>query len=280
MRSVTIVKGNGEREVFDPQKLKESLIRAHATVFTANDVVAVIANEIQDGMTTTQIYKRAFDLLKKKEKRTAIKYSIRRSILHLGPTGFPFELYIAQLLHAKGYQTKTGQVMRGGCVEHEVDVVAWNTDDLLLIEAKFHNETSLKSDTRTALYVKARFDDLAQGTFTLEGKQRQMTRGLLVTNTKFTNNSKEYARCVGTFDMISWEYPKKGNLYDLIEETKLHPMTCVPALSTHDKQELLNRGIVNCQTLKEKSHILKELGKSDEEIAEVLESVAMVCTTD
>ena len=272
-----IIKEDGEKEPFDPSKLRASLKRAHATVFIIDEIVDVITKEIRDGMTTEEIYKRAFKLLNQKSKASAIKYSIRRSILGLGPTGFPFEEYVAQLFEAKGYQTRTGQLLRGKCVNHEVDVVAWNKDNLLLTEVKFHNQIKIKSDTKVALYVKARLDDLATEKFKYGGEERKMTRGLLITNTKFTQNSKKYARCVGTFDMISWDYPEKGNLYDMIEEAKMHPMTCVPLLSVNDKKELIKRGIVSCPSLKDNAHVLEEIGVPKDKIKDIVDNIDMIC---
>lgn len=278
MHNVEIVKNNGEREEFDPVKLKESLEFAGATVFIANDILKAIEGKLHDGMTTEEIYKTAFNLLKEKEARTAVRYSIRRSVLALGPSGFPFESYVAELFKAKGYTVRTDQMMQGKCVEHELDIVAYNDTELLLTEAKFHNQLGVKTDTKVALYVKARFDDLRNQEFEIDGKKRKMTRGILVTNTKFTENAVKYGRCVNTFDMISWSYPEKGNLYDLIAETGLHPITVVPQLSKHDKQELLNQGITNCKSLKDHSESMKKIGITPEKIDAIIENLEMICT--
>lgn len=277
-----IIKNTGEAEEFDPEKLKESLLRSGSTIFVADEVTKKIASKLRPGLTTETVYKRAFKELRKTSKRSAITYSLKRSIQNLGPTGFPFEEYISELLQAKGYETLVGQVLQGNCLEHEVDVVAWNEDNLILTEAKFHNQKGIKTDTRIALYVKARFDDLFNKTFKLgdSEEKREMTRGLLVTNTKFTENAKKYAKCIGTFDMISWDYPKKGNLYDIITETKLHPMTCIPSLTKHDKQELLKRGIVNCMSIKNHEEVLKEIGMSNKKISDILDNIEMLCSPE
>jgi len=273
VREVRITKGNGNRELFDEGKLRQSLLRARATILVTDAIVETITKEIRSGMTTEDIYRRAMQLLNEKQHPAALTYSIRRSVLNLGPTGFPFEVYVAELLAAQGYKTRTGQMLKGHCIEHEVDVMAWNEENLLLAEVKFHNDLNMKSDTKVALYVKARFDDLAGGTFRIEGKDRKLTRGLLVTNTKFTQNAKMYAHCVNTFDIISWDYPEKGNLYDMIEETGLHPMTCLPNLSEQDKQELLRRGILHCKTLKEHPAVMKDIGVSTETITTIVEDI-------
>jgi hypothetical protein len=279
MREVLITKDTGEREVFNAEKLRNSLRKSRAAASVADEIVHTIEKEIQPRMTTEHIYRRAFQLLNEKQSSAAMKYSIRRSVLNLGPTGFPFEAYIAELFAAQGYQTRTGQMLKGGCIEHEVDVIAWNDQKLLLAEVKFHNELTMKSDAKVALYVKARFDDLYNGSFRLDGKDRTLTRGLLITNTKFTETAKRYVECVNTFDIISWDYPQKGNLYDLIEQTGLHPMTCLPTLSVEEKQALLKRGITQCQSLKQNKNVLKEIGVSQKNIDAVVECIDSLSTT-
>jgi hypothetical protein len=272
-----IIKADGSRENFDPVKLMDSLRRARASKAVSEDIVEKINKEIREGMTTSQIYERAFDLLNSRSKATAMKYSIRRSVLNLGPTGFPFEKYVAELYKAKGYETRTGQILQGKCLDHEVDMVAWKGDELIIAEIKFHNDVAAKSDTKVALYVKARFDDLKSESFKIAGKERKITEAMLITNTKFTNNAKKYVECVNTFEMISWDYPRKGNLFDLIDETKLHPMTCITALSKKNQQDLLDKGIVNCMSLKNQNAVLKEIGVSEEKIKDILDNIENLC---
>lgn len=275
--SIRITKADGTKEFFDSEKLTDSLRRARASEAVTEEIVSKIEKEIRDGMTTSQIYERAFDLLNSKSKKTAIKYSIRRSILNLGPTGFPFEKYISEIFKAKGYETRTGQIIQGKCIEHEVDMLAWNNDEVIVAEIKFHNELSAKSDTKVALYVKARFDDLIDQKIKLVGKDRKISRCILITNTKFTDNAKNYSECVGTFEMISWDYPDKNNLFDLIEETKLHPVTAIPILTKRNQQDLLSAGIVNCLSLKDKKQAMKNVGIPDSKINEIIENIDNLC---
>ena len=78
----------------------------------------------------------------------------------LGPTGFPFEQFVAEIFKAEAYSTITDQIVQGKCVEHEIDVVAWKEKELIMVEAKFHTDFNLKSDLKIVLYVKARYDDI------------------------------------------------------------------------------------------------------------------------
>ena len=156
-----------------------------------------IESELVDGMTTADIYRHAFDLLATGFRSAAHKYSLRRAITDLGPAGYPFEKFVADLFRARGFEAVTDQIVRGKCVEHEVDVVAWKDKELVMVEAKFHNEPGIKSDLKVALYVKARTDDLSLSEFDFGGKTRKLTQGILVTNTKFTQKAIEYAACEG-----------------------------------------------------------------------------------
>ncbi len=85
----------------------------------------------------------------------AAKYSLKRAILDLGPSGFPFESYLAKIFEFEGYQTAVDQVIKGGCVEHEVDVVLTKKgekkSEVIYIEAKFHNSAAFKTDLKTVL---------------------------------------------------------------------------------------------------------------------------------
>ncbi len=215
---IYIIKSTGQRELFNEEKLCSSLKRSGATDEATEDVLAYIKSELHEGMSTADIYKHAFDQLHKWKKPVAMRYSIRRAVMELGPTGFPFEQFIAEYFKDKGFQTLTDQTVLGACVPHEVDVVAWNDEKLIMAEAKFHNELGIKSDLKVVLYVKARFDDLKETTFDYGGRERKLSEGWLITNTKFSSTAIHYGECQKLI-MIGWNYPEKGNLHDMIENS-------------------------------------------------------------
>lgn len=266
-----IVKANGKSEEFNPLKLENSLILAGSDLGTVKDIVRQVTSELKAGMTTTHIYKRAFALLHSAEKNVATRYSLRRAIADLGPSGFPFEKFIAELLREQGYETLTGQMVLGECVPHEVDVIAWNNDKLIMAEAKFHNQFGLKSDVKVALYIKARMDDLKGNKF-FYGKERNLDEGWLVTNTKFTETAIHYGECKG-LKMIGWNYPKNGSLQDMIVHTGLHPITALSSLSGSQKNMLIARGIILCKSLKLDLDILHSLGITAADTQVVLEEI-------
>lgn len=268
---IVIVKASGKKQAFDSNKFLGSLISAGADPKTAESIVDHITEELKDGMSTDQIFRHAFFLLEKAQKPVAVRYSLRRAVMELGPSGFPFEKFIAEILKQKGYEVLTDQHVLGECVEHEIDVIAWNENKLIMAEAKFHNELGVKSDLKIALYVKARVDDLKGVTYNY-GKERFVDEGWLITNTKFTETAIHYGECKN-LTLIGWNYPEKGNLQDMIVDSGLHPITCLVSLSGSQKKSLLLRGIVLCKTLKEDPTILPSLGMNHQKIASILEEI-------
>lgn len=272
---IFITKADGTREKFDVTKLEGSLKRAGANSKVVQDIIDTVEKELVDGITTKEIYHRAFELLKKEEKPIALKYSLKRAIMELGPSGFPFEKFIAEIFRFKGYTVETGKMIQGFCVEHEVDVVAWNKDKLVMCEAKFHNDPGMKSDLKVALYVKARFDDLRKMTYKY-GKERKLDEGWLITNTKFSSTAIEYGSCQGGLIMVGWNYPPRGNLHDLVLEAKLHPVTCLTSLTGREKKFLLSQGLVLCKSVLENPGLLPLMGLSPVKAKKVIEEIQML----
>lgn len=276
MSNILVVKLNGKTEPFDSTKLNASLRSAGASDAQAQAITSHIEGELIDGITTSDIYRHAFDLLHSESKPLAVRYSMKRAISDFGPNGFPFEKFVAEIFKAKGHEAVTDQVVYGGCVEHEMDVVAWKENELVMVEAKFHNEVGIKSDLKVALYVKARFDDLVDQEFDYGGKKRKLTSWHLITNTKFTDHAIRYAKCKG-LSLIGWNYPEKGNLEDLIEEAGLHPLTCLTTLTQTEKQELLSAGLVLCGQIKENEARLESFGIPKKKIPAIMEEISFVC---
>ncbi len=269
---IYVLKADGTKEPFDVKKLEYSLKRAGASSKSVQDIIHHVSGHLKQDIRTHEIYKHAFELLHKEDKPIAIKYSLKKAISEFGPSGFPFEDFVAEIFRQKGFEAETGRIVKGFCVEHEVDVVAWNEKELIMVEAKFHNEGGTKSDLKVILYVKARFDDLRKMKFNY-GHERELDEAWLVTNTKFTSTAIEYGSCQGGIRMIGWNYPPVGNLHDMIIESKLHPLTCLLSLNSREKKALLDQGVVLCKTLIENPDLLKALGLPDESTKKVVEEI-------
>ncbi len=250
-----IVKADGTTEPFDIEKLRRSLHRAGAKENVTEVVLEEVSRKVKDGMTTNDIYRFAFNIFHREQKHKAFRYSLRRAVYELGPTGFGFEKFVAEIFKAQGYQVKTDQIVQGYCVEHEVDVIAWDEKELLMCEAKFHNDIAMKSDLKVALYVKARMEDLGKMAYDDFGApNRKMTEGWLITNTKFSSAAIQYGMCQN-LKMIGWNFPHVTNLHNMIEITKTIPLTVLTTLNGSEKRMLIERGVVLCRQLTDSYHL-------------------------
>ncbi len=268
--ALLITKADGTREAFDNHKLLGSLARAGADAAAAREISELIGEELFDGITTQEIYRRAFAKLREHRRGIAARYSLKRAVWDFGPSGFPFELYIAALLKAEGWEASTDRIVQGACVEHEVDVVARKGAEFLYVEAKFHNSPGFKTDLKTALYVKARMDDIRAARAAKKGGEKEAVRGLLVTNTKFTTHASHYASCAG-LELLSWEQPQGKTLHDRIDAAGLYPITALTSLNRREKMFLLERRIVLCSDLISSTRALAEAGVSGAKATAVLE---------
>ena len=273
-----VLKRNGESEPFDKIKYVDSLSKAGFPESQIERAFKTIEASLYDGITTEEIYDKSLEVLKSEaEVEPVIKYSLKKAVLDLGPSGFPFEKLVSKIYEERGYKTETGVMLSGKCIDHEVDIVAYKENELILIEAKFHNDPQIKTDTKVALYVKARIDDLLDSTFEIDENEYKMTQALLITNTGFTNNSKGYVQCVGTFDMISWSYPKRNGLLKMIEDERIHPVTSIPQLSKKEKTELIEMDCIYCKDLLEDPGCLERARVTGSKREEVLQTAKLIC---
>jgi len=264
---IKIIKADGREDFFSEKKFENSLKRAGASIQEINEVKEKIKKELRNGISTEEIYRKAFSFLKKKNKPVAGRYSLKTALMELGPTGYPFEQIIGRILKKQGYQVSYPEKVKGSCVSHEIDVVAEKGKEKIMVEAKFHNQYGFRTDLKTALYVKARFDDIKKSGF---------NRCWLPTNTKFSKDAIKYANCA-RIELLGWNWPKGRGIEVLIEETKLHPITAITSLSSGEKRELLNKNVVVCQDLIDNPRILIETGinknKGDKILKEIKELI-------
>ena len=272
--AILIAKADGQLEPFNPEKLISSLMRAGAEHPLALDISRDIETDLYNGITTQEIYRRAFSKLRDARRGAAARYSLKRAILEFGPSGFPFEAYISELFRAEGAQTQIDQIIKGACVEHEVDVVVKKDGVVTFVEAKFHNAAGFKTDLKTVLYVKARLDDIAAARKN-KGAVEPM-RGLVVTNTKFTSVAAQYASCAGV-EVLSWEEPAGHNLHDRIDASGIYPVTALTTINRREKMALLSQKIVLCRALGADTRALATAGVTGQKADHVLEEVGALC---
>lgn len=194
-----VIKKSGQRTQFSFEKLEISLTYPGADQQTIAKIVSKVGDEFYPGISTKEIYNRAYAMLKVKKAVFASKYKLKKAIYELGPTGFPFEKFIAALLQYSGYRVRVGQILGGQCVTHEVDVLATKNDMTILIECKFHTEEDRNCDFKIPLYIHSRFRDILSKVQETDQKVEYNQMGWVATNTRFTDDATKYGRCAGLY---------------------------------------------------------------------------------
>jgi hypothetical protein len=276
MTTKEIIKQNGIRVFFDSGKLCESMVRAGASEKQAQRICDMVDQKLQPGMTTSKIFRETLRELVKEDLDIAVKYSIKRGINALGPDGFLFEKFIEAMLRMDGYSTRRNQNMKGRCVTHEVDVLAWKGTNYYMIEAKYRNEPDVRTHINTVMYADARMKDIASNNKNnKEGRHHFHT--WLITNTEFTNQSTRFSKCADV-RLTGWNYPDKDSLQNIIVRTKAYPITVIPSLSKDARTKLSEYGLVLAQDLLPytKEKLIKDFGIKAKTAAAIQSDVAAI----
>jgi hypothetical protein len=273
---ILVIKQSGEKQIFSKEKLTESLLRSGAPEPIAREVVSEIESMLYDEISTRKIYKKAFKILESKIRSLAARYSLKNALLELGPSGYPFEKFIGEIFKKEGYQVKTGQIIQGRCISHEVDVVAEKDHLTIMAECKYGNDQGKINSVQVPLYVNSRFQDIRQiWEMKPENKGKEF-QGWIVTNTRFSSDAEVYGTCAG-LRLVSWSFPERGNLRELVEKHALFPVTALTSISKKQKQKLIASNIILVEHLVRHAELINEFGLTTKERQEILSEAESLC---
>jgi hypothetical protein len=272
LKELIVTKANGDQVLFSLEKLKSSMRRAGAEDEIIEKIVHQISPELYQGITTKKIYRLAFNLLKKQSKNVAAKYKLKTAIMELGPDGFNFEKFVAEIFKRKNYKTKIGLIVTGKCVKHEIDVLATTEAEQLLVECKYHSQPGKVSDVKVPLYIHSRFRDVeAKWKEDPQLTSRKMEVHV-VTNTRFSPDAMQYARC-SDMHLLGWDYPAGKGIKDLIDEFRLYPVTCLTSLSSTEKNQLISQGAILCSDLLKSPELFNSIRLSQQRSKNIMNEV-------
>jgi Holliday junction resolvase-like predicted endonuclease len=273
---IQVRKASGEKQAFSEEKLRNSLKNSGASGATVEAIVNELQRYLYEGIATKTIYRRAFQLLRKRVRSNAARYSLKKAIMELGPTGFPFEQFVGELLKKQGYSVGVGIRVQGKCVQHEVDVMAEKDDEVVMAECKYHNSQGKICSVQVPLYIQSRFQDIEAIWRSKKENKNKHFRGWVVTNTRFSADAEQYGNCAG-LRLIGWDYPSKGSLKEMVEKAGLFPVTVITSLNSRQKQKLLEKNIVLCSDLCLNPSLLDVLDLDKIKRQKVMEEVNELC---
>ncbi|HET9572083.1 MAG TPA: restriction endonuclease [Bacteroidales bacterium] len=275
-KKTMIRKVSGEMEPFSRNKLSNSLHRSGADDETVQSVIADVESWIYDGITSKKIYDKAFASLRKQQLGIAARYKLKKAMMELGPTGYPFEFFVGQVFKRMGYHVEVGQVLQGQCVTHEVDVIATKDKNQHFIECKYYQSTGKNANVQVPMYIRSRVDDLINYRKDLPQFAGYTFHGVVVTNTRFTTDAISFGECTG-LQLLSWDYPVGHGLKEFIDKEHIFPITVLTKLLISEKQQLMEKGIVICSQLLEYPASLEQIGLDAVRQRKVLEEVRFLC---
>jgi Holliday junction resolvase-like predicted endonuclease len=190
MEQLVVVKKSGDKEAYNEEKVRRTMNRVGVPDNLKPEILAHIKEKFQNGeMSTDDLFHHVMEYLEPRDRKSSLRLNLRQAIFELGPTGFPFEQYLAQIFRTMGYTVTTDVIMNGDCVKHEIDLVLEKDGHKEIVEVKFHNHHVVKTDVQVALYTYARFLDVKE--------KNNVENVWLVTNTKLTTEAIAYANCKG-----------------------------------------------------------------------------------
>lgn len=256
--NILINKASGEQEFFDVAKLRNSLSRAGADDFVVKDITENIQAWLYEGVSTKKIYERAFTLLRRQSQRNATLYKLKRSLFELGPSGYPFEHLIGEIYRRRGFSVEVGVVVQGHCITHEMDVIATNTSEQILLECKYGIDQGKTISIQVPLYVRSRIEDIVAERKQIPQYKDLTFNGGVVTNTRFSADSIEYSKCYG-LSLLGWDYPTGNGLKEILERERIFPITILSNLTAKQKGFIMDQGIVTCLQLHNDLKVLESM---------------------
>lgn len=273
--AIQVRKNNGDLVPFDPEKLQEALRRSGARQNQINGILKKVGEELYDGIPTSRIYRLAYDVLRRQTDQSAGRFRLKKALLQIGPSGYPFEHFVGKLFESQGYRFETGQIVQGVCVQHEVDVIAENDREVIMAECKYHRSEGTKSDVKISLYVRARYTDIENRRKQDFSADTRRFSAMLITNTRFTEDAIRFGECSG-LKMLSWDHPRGNGLKDWIDRAKLFPVTVMKTLLKKESAFLLSQGIVLCSELKDQLDILRDLSVTPSRLKKISEEIRQI----
>ena len=246
-----------------------------ATRDVAESIAEEIETRIYDGIETKKILQMIFKRLRKHKPAIRNQIDLRKALSLLNPAP-DFERFIQLLLSEHNYEVTPNQIIRGRCVEHEVDAVARKNGETCIVEVKHHYKYHTPTSLDVSRISRAVFEDVTEG-YKLGLNNLKIDYALIVCNTKLSEQAKRYADCRG-IRHIGWSSPPNHDLQTMIEEKKLYPITFLKGLNAETRNKLAHNGVILLKQLTEKTpkELRKQTGISKEKLGTIVDKTRTI----
>lgn len=256
-----VTKADRTRQPFNKAKIVGTCVRMGASRRVAAKVAEAVEARVYDGIETNKILRIIHQQLGKYVPSVRFHIDLRRALSLIRPTP-DFERFIRILLREHDYEVSPNQIIKGKCVEHEIDAIARKDGKTFLVEVKHHSNHHTPAGLDVVRIARAVLEDAVEG-FEAGLNSLKIDGIIIVCNTKLSKHAREYAECRGIL-YISWKLPLDNSLRMMIENKKLYPLTFLKNLNmgTRRKLELAGTLLVKELVEEQPSELSKRTGIS------------------
>jgi hypothetical protein len=238
---VRVKKFDGSLEAYSRKKVVFFCLRMGASKRDAKTIADKLEAHLYDRMSTKKIFQLASRYLRQYRPETGLRRDLRLAICLLRSKP-DWELFVQLLMKEIGYDVEGNRVLRGRCVENEIDGILRKNSQTIMLEAKHHFDPHTLTSLDISRQVWATYTDLTEG-FKLTYHDVNFSGAMIVCNTKFSDEGKKYADCQ-RIEHLSWKDPLERGLEALIEEEKFYPVTMLKEVDKETESALGDNGIV------------------------------------
>ena len=274
---VFVTKANGSRQLFNKEKAIKTCLKMGASRQVAYEVAEKVENRLYDGITTIMIHRMIIKFLGKYKPEVRHLFDLRKGISLMNPKP-EFELFVQTLLMHNGFEVKPNQVLRGKCVEHEVDAIARKEGVTFFVEAKHHFSYHSLTGLDESRIARAILEDVTEGVM-LDATEGKIDRAMIVTNTKYSDHALQYGSCRNILQ-IGWSSPENLGLQNMIEKKRLYPLSCLRDLRVEIRLKIVESGIVLISQLlsENPNELAKRTGLRQDVLREIIEKTRFTLT--
>jgi hypothetical protein len=212
-----------------------------ASTQAANDIADRVERNLYEGISTRQILQLIFSFMRKYKPDVKYLFDLKRGLSLMEPKP-EFEMFIQVLLANSGYDVEPNSFLKGKCGEHEVDAIAKKDGVTYFVEVKHHFSYHALTGLDESRIAQAILEDVNDG-YLLGMTDLKIDRAMIVTNTRYSEHAIQYGSCKGILQ-IGWSSPQTLGIKDMVQNGRLHPLSCLRGLKDETRMRLVNAGIV------------------------------------
>ncbi len=239
--SITVRKADGSPQKFDKEKVVRTCLRMGASKKFAFEVADKFERRIYNGIPTDKILRMIFQQMRGREPGIGNLFDLRKGLSMMSSKP-EFEVFVQAILARNGFEVTPNQILKGRCVEHEVDAIARKNGFVYSVESKHHMNYHTPTGLDESRIARAVLEDVNEGC-AAGISDLKIDRAMIVTNTRYSDQAIQYGKCRNILQ-IGWSSPADQGLQSMVEGKNAFPLSCLRGLKFDIRIRLAESGII------------------------------------